>query len=119
MDIKIGSGIPQLVKGKVAPKVTSNTDFHKMFMESLSQYDDKKIDSDTSGIGEFLTDSIKSVSDAQMHADNMNKQLILGETDNLHGVMIANQKAEMTLNFAIEVKNKVVEAYKEITRLQL
>lgn len=119
MDIKIGSALPQLANLNKGPKVTSNTDFHKMFMESLSQYENKDMAMDNSGIGEFLTDSIKSVSDAQFHADNMNKQLILGETDNLHGVMIANQKAEMTLNFAVEVKNKVVEAYKEITRLQL
>jgi flagellar hook-basal body complex protein FliE len=37
----------------------------------------------------------------------------------LHGVMVTMQKAELNLQLAIQVRNKVVEAYNEIMRIQV
>jgi len=119
MDLKVIDGLSSVVSKGGSKPIQSDTGFHEKFIESMSKYEDDSKAIDSGSFGEFLTDSIRDVSDAQHHADNMNQKLIVGETDNLHEVMIANQKAEMTLNFAIEVTNKVVEAYKEITRLQL
>jgi flagellar hook-basal body complex protein FliE len=56
---------------------------------------------------------------ADKNANIMAEKLATGEVENIHEVFVASQKAELTLNMAIEVKNKVVEAYKEIMRLQL
>lgn len=67
----------------------------------------------------LLIDAISSVNDDQLNADAMDLAFIKGETDDVHGVMIAAQKAELSLSFAVEVRNKVVEAYKEIMRIQV
>lgn len=118
MEIKSIDGLAK-VAGSVSKKNPINMDFQNKLMEFMGGSEDKKGIVDASAMGDFLTDSIKTVSDAQFHADNMNRKLILGETDNLHEVMIANEKADLTLNFAIEVKNKIVDAYKEIMRIQV
>ena len=68
---------------------------------------------------DFLIESIEKVNADQLYAEKMDQALILGETDNLHDVMIASQKAELSLSFAVEVRNKILEAYKEILRIQM
>lgn len=68
---------------------------------------------------EFLIESLEKVNSDQIKAEEMDKALMAGEIDNLHDVMIASQKAELSLSFAIEVRNKILEAYKEIMRIQM
>ncbi|MDM8534705.1 flagellar hook-basal body complex protein FliE [Clostridiaceae bacterium HSG29] len=68
---------------------------------------------------EMLNDAINKVNDEQVNADKMGELLAEGKVDNVHEVMIATQKAELTLNLAIEIKSKILEAYKEIMRLQI
>lgn len=69
--------------------------------------------------GKILNDAINEVNDNQLYADEMDRLMVAGEVDNVHEVMIAAQKAELTLNLAIEIKSKLMDAYKEIMRLQL
>jgi len=45
--------------------------------------------------------------------------LITGEEIELHQVMLAAQKAELALELTLTVRNKVVEAYQEIMRMQV
>ena len=68
---------------------------------------------------EFLIESLEKVNADQNNAEAMDKALMLGEVDNIHEVMLASQKAEISLSFAVEVRNKVLEAYKEIMRIQM
>ena len=49
----------------------------------------------------------------------MTNKLINGENVELHEVMIAAQKASITLNATIEIRNKVIEAYQEIMRMNV
>lgn len=67
----------------------------------------------------FLKDAINQVNDTQIQSDNLTKKMALGENVELHDVMIASQKASITLQATMEVRNKVVEAYQEIMRMQV
>lgn len=67
----------------------------------------------------FLTDAIKQVNDAQVEADAKTEQLVNNEDVDLHEVMIAAEKASLSLQITLEVRNKVVEAYQEMMRMQL
>ena len=67
---------------------------------------------------DLLIESIEKVNQDQIFAEKMDEKLMLGETDNIHDVMIASQKAELSLSFAVEIRNKVLAAYKEIMRMQ-
>lgn len=66
-----------------------------------------------------LKDAINNVNTQQMQSDIMTKKLISGENVELHEVMIASQKASITLNATLEVRNKVIEAYQEIMRMSV
>jgi flagellar hook-basal body complex protein FliE len=66
-----------------------------------------------------LKESIDQVNNSQQAADNMTTKLINGENVDLHQVMIAQQKANITLQATLEVRNKVIEAYQEMMRMQV
>lgn len=68
---------------------------------------------------DVLTQSLQKVSDDQMHAEEMGNMFTLGLIDNISDVSIAGMKADLSLNLAVEVTNKVLAAYSEIMRLQL
>lgn len=67
--------------------------------------------------GSMLKDAIQSVNEQQAVSDKMTEKLIRGEEVELHQVMIASQKASITLNATMEIRNKVIEAYQEIMRM--
>lgn len=69
--------------------------------------------------GTFLKESIHKLNDLEMTSQQMDDLLATGEIENIHDVMIAAQKADIAVQFTIEVKNKVLDAYREIMRLQL
>ena len=56
---------------------------------------------------------------AQVQADEQVAQLAAGKTDNVHQVMLALGKAEVSFNYMLEVRNRVLEAYKELMNLPL
>src|SRR5690554_5475111 len=64
-----------------------------------------------------LKNAISSVNEQQITSDTMTNKLITGQDVDLHEVMISAQKASITLNTTIEVRNKVIEAYQEIMRM--
>ncbi|MDK2917382.1 MAG: flagellar hook-basal body complex protein FliE [Candidatus Petromonas sp.] len=68
---------------------------------------------------DFLFDSIDKLNSYEKEANKLGLMLAAGETDNIHSVMIASQKAEISLQLAIELRNKVIDAYKEIMRIQI
>ncbi|MCP3739089.1 flagellar hook-basal body complex protein FliE [Rossellomorea sp. BNER] len=67
----------------------------------------------------FLKQSIEEVNNAQLQSDVMTNKLVNGEDIDLHQVMITSQKASITLQATMEVRNKVVEAYQEVMRMQV
>ena len=66
-----------------------------------------------------LKDAISNVNNQQIQSDTMTEKLINGGNVDLHEVMIASQKASITLNATMEVRNKAVEAYQEIMRMSV
>ena len=62
--------------------------------------------------------SLGKVNDLQSVKDTMVESFASGETQNVHELMISLQKAGLAVNMTAAVRNKVLEAYKELTRLQ-
>ena len=67
----------------------------------------------------FLKESINEVNAAQIQSDEVTKKMALGENVDLHTVMITSQKASVMLQTTIEIRNKAVEAYQEMMRMQI
>lgn len=66
-----------------------------------------------------LSDAISKVNDSEVNANNKIESLIKGEDVEMHEVMLAIQESVLSLQALIEVRNKTVEAYQEISKLQL
>lgn len=70
------------------------------------------------GFNRLLDETIGKVSTLQKEADQAIKELTSGEGD-IVKAMIAMQKAEISFQTMIEVRNKLVNAYEEIMRMQV
>lgn len=53
------------------------------------------------------------------NAENEEIRWALGETDNTHELSIALQKASTSLQYTVAIRDKVLEAYKEIMQMQI
>ena len=68
--------------------------------------------------GDVLQDFVSQVDQTQHQYEQAIDAVQRGETDNLHRVMLAQGQAQLSLKLAAEVRNKLVEAYKEVMRTQ-
>jgi flagellar hook-basal body complex protein FliE len=66
---------------------------------------------------DFLNNAISDVNKLQLESEGLNEAFAMGKNDNIHQVMIAAEKADMALQFTIQIRNKVLEAYQEIIRM--
>lgn len=66
-----------------------------------------------------LTDAIGSVNALQKTADVKAQELATGRTDNIAEVMIASEKADIALRLMMQVRNKIIDAYQEIMKMQV
>ena len=73
----------------------------------------------TSSFKDMLSDAIESADQAQAVSQNGTQELLSGQTDDIGQVMVDMQKAELSLNLVIEVRNKVVDAYNQIMNMQV
>lgn len=68
---------------------------------------------------EAVKNALGEVNDLQNQADDMAMKLATGDVEDVHRAMIAMQKAKLALDLTIQVRNKVIEAYQEIMRMQV
>jgi flagellar hook-basal body complex protein FliE len=73
-------------------------------------------------IGDFSEALKKAVNDLSALEEDSGKKvnsLVTGKLENVHDIMIAMEKSKIGLNMAIEVRNKLIEGYKEVMRMQV
>lgn len=68
---------------------------------------------------DFISSSLTTVNQNLLDSTQAIEKLALGKAENTHEVIIAMEKAKMSLQLASEVRNKLVEAYQEILRMQV
>ena len=88
----IGNAVPK-------PKVTAN--------EDVNQF------------GNVFKGLIDNVMESQAESSELTKKLIQGGDVELHEVMIAGEKAKTNLQLLMEIRNKSLDMYKELTRIQI
>ena len=69
--------------------------------------------------GSALTQAIEQVDEAQKASDAQVEAFVAGEQENLHEVMISMNQAEMYLQLMTEVRNRMLETYQELMRMQV
>jgi flagellar hook-basal body complex protein FliE len=69
--------------------------------------------------GSVLKDAISTVNELQKQSDTEIQKLMTGESQDLHNTVIAMQKADLSFQMMMQVRNKIVQAYQEIIRMQV
>ncbi|MGD9677111.1 MAG: flagellar hook-basal body complex protein FliE [Vulcanibacillus sp.] len=86
----------QLIDFNNKPKIEEGTDFSSIFKNAIN---------------EVITDVNA--------AEELSKQAAIGNVQDLHDVTIALEKANLGIQLTTQVRNKVVEAYQEVMRMQI
>lgn len=69
--------------------------------------------------GNVLTDFIGQVNQQQFEADKLTQNFVQGGNVEIQDVMIAGEKAKTSLQLLMEIRNKALDMYKELTRMQV
>ncbi len=72
-----------------------------------------------SNFADSLKKAVGSLNHSQVEANKKTEALARGEVNDLHDVMVTAQKASITMQTAVEMQSKVIDAYKEMMRMQV
>jgi len=73
----------------------------------------------STGAFQGLVDAVGNINEQMRTNDKAVQAMALGETGNLHEVMMNLEKTRLTFELALAVRNKTLEAYQELMRMQV
>lgn len=73
----------------------------------------------SSSFADTLKDAVDKVNEMQVDADVKMQQLASGENTNISEVMVAAERADIALKLMMSVRNKVIDAYQEVMKMQV
>jgi flagellar hook-basal body complex protein FliE len=88
----------------------------------LPNFTEKKGAAEVKGSASFteiLKDSMNKANELQKEADQETQKIAKMESVDIHTAMIAAEKASLTFQTMMQVRNKIIEAYGEIMRMQV
>jgi flagellar hook-basal body complex protein FliE len=94
---RIEAPLPKIGAGSLAPQTTAPAE----------------------GFGQMLDGLVSTVDAKQSAAQAVTRKVLMGDTDQLHQSVIAMQEAGVAFSMMVEVRNKLVESYQELMRMQV
>jgi flagellar hook-basal body complex protein FliE len=76
-------------------------------------------DAAAGGFGQALSHAITNLNETQSAADDASVRMAAGDPIDLHEVMLARETASLHFQLAVQVRNKLVEAYQDVMRMQV
>lgn len=86
---------------------------------SLGLFNEATVKKDTVSFSDMFIESLKNTDRLEKESQDYSARLASGQLDNIHEAMIAAQKADISMQLILQVRNKVLDAYREITRMQI
>lgn len=71
------------------------------------------------GFEDLLTDLVKETDQAQKSSDATMQNFLSGKTQDAHEVILALNKADLSFRMMLEVRNKLLDSYQEVMRMQV
>ncbi len=68
---------------------------------------------------DWITTELREIDSSVKGVEDVARRVVSGDIENLHQVMSRISEAELKLQFALQVRDKAIEAYKEVLRMQL
>lgn len=125
--------------GGISPSGGNFTDIFGKMLESVNQSAVQNNDADntigsslssgsvsmsglSSSDGNFASefgDLINNIKETEAVANAENQKILTGESDDIHSAMIASQKAQLAVDLAVAVRDKVITAYNDVMNMQV
>ncbi|MBC8259612.1 MAG: flagellar hook-basal body complex protein FliE [SAR324 cluster bacterium] len=91
----------------VGPPITGlNTESQKQGVES-------------GGISQTFEKLLQDVNQQQLNAEAKQVELLVTDNKDIHGTMLALEKADLSMRLMLQIRNKLVSAYEEVMRMQV
>src|SRR5688500_11733319 len=71
------------------------------------------------GFGDALKQGLEQVSSLEQKSDQLSQSMASGGPTSIHELMVANTKASLGVDLLVQTRNRAVEAYQEIMRMQV
>lgn len=78
-----------------------------------------KTDNNNADFGSVLLDKLNNVNDQQINAENVTEDFLKGGDTDIHDVMLSTEEARLSLDLAVQIRNKVMDAYQELNKMQI
>lgn len=62
---------------------------------------------------------VQDANSSQLASDKAIQNFATGETDNVHDVVLSMAKADLEFRFLLEIRNRLIESYQELMRMQV
>lgn len=85
---------------------------------TLNKMNDK-VDNKDQSFKDLLSDFVGDVNQLQNKADDSVNKLAAGEITDVHDVMVKVEEANLSFSLMMEIRNKIVEGYKEVMKTQV
>ena len=79
----------------------------------------KSVQSSEGNFKDTLSNYLRDVNGLIQEAGSAANKMVKGEIDDIHEVIIAGQKASVALELVVEIRNKLLESYREFMRMQV
>ena len=95
-------------------------------LENASKSIPLKDKMDPTGLGTFASqfgnsfgNALNAVNNAKLHSEHLEEDLAMGGATSIHEAMIAAEKAELSMQMAVQIRNRILNAYAEINSMAL
>ncbi len=85
----------------------------------LQKVDNSEVTLASKGFSDIFNSMVDQVNSAEMDSNKAIEKVNTGEAKNLHDVMLAVEEADLSLRMLVQMRNKALEAYETIMRLQI
>jgi flagellar hook-basal body complex protein FliE len=91
----------------------------KVVFDNFAQTGPGKAEKKGTSFSEVLKDSISKVGELEKEANQQTEKLVKMEGQDIHNTMIAVEKADLSFQLMMQIRNKIITAYEEIMRIQV
>ena len=114
--------IEKLYGGSVAPSVANEKNVMREMQKNGMEVPSVSPSTATDNAHTFsaaLRDSVDKVNQYQVESDTAVKELVAGRSKNIHETLLTIERADASLKMMMQVRNKILDAYREIMRMQV
>ena len=114
------------LQGQASFNINNEANEFEKTLETASKAIYLNDSNDPNGLGNFMNKignsflgGLNSVNKMQLEVDRLQEDLAMGGPTSIHDAMIAAEKAELSMQMAIQVRNRILNAYTEINSMAL